>query len=277
MLDFNPHSSGDRNLMRLGMLLVLLQMYNCTLKHINVNPPGHKAPLMLPRGWASGCRELRSFLSHNLGTRRVYMNHAGLEHLEQMDPTLFVLTLEWVSSHPYLIQRILCQANVDQFAGLMYPPVLSGMLPIAPMAPVLPDPQPDQAGKTAAPTGASQLLTLWGILGETLSHIPCNLFWLFDYRKSGVRPAPGPAAEPPAGRGPSVAHKVRVWRLRSSNQTIGCSTRCSRCITVAKWESWARVYLTDWPTFLWLPTYRNNAAVPASVSAGHARCLPAAS
>jgi hypothetical protein len=73
------------------------------------------------------------------------MNHAGLEHLEQMDPTLFALTLEWVSSHLYLIQRILHQANVDQFAGLMYPPALSGMLPIAPMAPVLPDPQPDQA------------------------------------------------------------------------------------------------------------------------------------
>jgi hypothetical protein len=160
-LDFDPRRSGDRNLMHLGPLLVLLRSYNCTLLHINVDhPPDREAPRSAPKGWASGCRELRSLLSRNLGVSRVYANHAGLEHSEQMDPTLFTLTLGRVSSHPYLIQRILRRANVDQFAALMYPPAGAGQLLLSSSDPALPVRQRGGTGETAVPAGASELLKL---------------------------------------------------------------------------------------------------------------------
>jgi hypothetical protein len=116
-LHFDPLRPTEQ--MPLGPLEDLLWSHNCTLDWVGLVPSILKPPPGMCNGseWRDHTSRVDGLVRRNRQVKRTASILAHLERPYRIDSKLWARAIGKVSSHPYLIQRILRRGNVDQFAG----------------------------------------------------------------------------------------------------------------------------------------------------------------
>jgi ribosomal protein L36 len=159
-LDFFPFEAKatEFNPILFGPLEAVLESHNCTLEQVGARPQKPSSRDVADLRLSNRCRHLNSLVKRNGSVRLVNKNLSFRTY--RIHKNLWALALGRVSSHPYLIQRILRRGNVAEFAAHVSSPAGAGQLLLSSSDPALPVFQRGGTGETAVPAGASELLKL---------------------------------------------------------------------------------------------------------------------